>query len=134
MYPQRRALSAGISTDVAEMSFNKSAHSQTSKYILSPFDDVLLCNEILLNPALLGKYRYSVLAPVQYSQFRSKRSPSSPSKTLYTLIMYPVLGVCDFLRWPVSFWVRISGGRQMVATSLYRSSVCAAVYLEIRQQ
>lgn len=56
VYPQRRALRAGISTEVAEMSFSRSAHSHTSRYILSPFEDVLLFSEILRSPADLGKY------------------------------------------------------------------------------
>lgn len=33
------------------------------------------------------------------------------------------------LKWPASFCARTNGGRQMAATSLYRSSVCAAEYL-----
>lgn len=49
--------------------------------------------------------------------------------TLNILIIYAVLGVWDFLKWPTSFWASTKGGRQMAATSLYKSSVCAAEYL-----
>lgn len=43
--------------------------------------------------------------------------------------MYPVDGVCVFLKLPISLPVNANGGRHMDATSAYRSNVCAAVYL-----
>lgn len=43
--------------------------------------------------------------------------------------MYPVDGVCDFLKLPISLPVNASGGRHIDATSEYKSNVCAAVYL-----
>lgn len=43
--------------------------------------------------------------------------------------MYPVEGDCVFLKLPISLLVSANGGRQMAATSEYKSSVCAAVYL-----
>lgn len=51
--------------------------------------------------------------------------------TLNMLMMYAVLAVCVFLKWPASVWASTSGGRQMAATSLYRSSVWAAEYLDV---
>lgn len=49
--------------------------------------------------------------------------------------MYPVEGVCDFLKLPISLLVSAKGGRHMAATSEYKSNVCAAVYLfKIKQK
>lgn len=43
--------------------------------------------------------------------------------------MYPVDGDCVFLKLPISLLVNANGGRHIAATSEYKSSVCAAVYL-----
>lgn len=43
--------------------------------------------------------------------------------------MYPVEGDCVFLKLPISLLVNANGGRHIAATSEYKSSVCAAVYL-----
>lgn len=54
--PHRRARSAGIKKAANEMSLNRSAHSQTNRYILSPFCEVLLCKAMRRRPAARGKY------------------------------------------------------------------------------
>lgn len=42
-----------------------------------------------------------------------------------------MVGVCDFLMLPNSVGANTNGGRQIAATSEYKSKVCAAVYLSI---
>lgn len=176
--PHRRARSAGIKKAANEMSLNRSAHSQTNRYILSPFCEVLLCKAMRRRPAARGKYlkggelalgfacsctctvllAYTTcgLLSSKANSFRTARHrrPRKPEikfcifhvdsipqalpfpllcflfLTLNTLIMQPVAAVCDFLKLPASFDGSTSGGLQMAATSLYRSSVWAAVYLE----
>lgn len=48
--------------------------------------------------------------------------------------MYPVVGVWDFLIVFTSVGASNNGGRQIDATSLYKSKVCAAVYLKIHHK
>lgn len=43
--------------------------------------------------------------------------------------MYPVAGVCDLAKLPISLPVNANGGRHIDATSEYKSNVWAAVYL-----
>lgn len=50
---------AGMRTAAADISFNKSAHSQTNKYILSPLAETLLCNEMRRRPTERGKYLFN---------------------------------------------------------------------------
>lgn len=69
------------SIEAPERSVSRFAHSHTSRYILSPCAATDLCKAILRMPTECGRCRYSILAPVQYSQLRSNRSPSSPSNT-----------------------------------------------------
>lgn len=177
--PHRRARNAGIKKAANEMSLNRSAHSQTNRYILSPFCEVLLCKAMRRRPAARGKYLKGVeswhqdlivlatttaslacttcgLLSSKANSFRTARHrrPRKPEikfcifhvdsipqalpfpllcflfLTLNTLIMQPVAAVCDFLKLPASFDGSTRGGLQMAATSLYRSSVWAAVYLE----
>lgn len=56
VYPHRRARIVGINTAADEISVNRSEHSHTSKYILSPLADILLCKAMRLIPTDRGKY------------------------------------------------------------------------------
>lgn len=56
VYPHKRARMVGINTAADEISVNRSEHSHTSKYILSPLADILLCKAMRLIPTARGKY------------------------------------------------------------------------------
>lgn len=56
MYPHSRARIAGMRTAAADISFSSSEHSHTSKYILSPLIETLLCNAMRRIPTERGKY------------------------------------------------------------------------------
>lgn len=59
VYPHRRARSAGIRTVAADISLSKSAHSHTSKYILSPLAATLLCKAMRRSPTERGRYLWN---------------------------------------------------------------------------